>query len=170
MPLHGSGGRRVKAVSSREGLIFSWSSFSYYYIQRVNIQWHLSPIATKSGGVGTLGAIRPPPPPAIDEIFWRGKQKILNGISESCRTEDQIFWREVAKKQKFFFWRLGKFSEDFGEKRALFWGLGNFKVLRQHGGVYIKWNHPWFKLSSWTTRQFRWLQSSVFCKAMQVSQ
>lgn len=47
---YGAGGRRVKAVSSREGLIFSWSSFSYYYIQRVNIQWHLSPIATKSGG------------------------------------------------------------------------------------------------------------------------
>lgn len=28
--LHGAGGSRVKAVSSREGLIFSWSSFSKY--------------------------------------------------------------------------------------------------------------------------------------------
>ena len=168
MPLHGSGGRRVKAVSSREGLIFSWSSFSYYSEGQHSVAF--IPNSNKVRGGRHSWGHSPPSPPAIDEIFWRGKQKILNGISESCRTEDQIFWREVAKKQKFFFWHLGKFSEDFGEKRALFWGLGNFKVLRQHGGVYIKWNRPWFKQSSWTTRQFRWLQSSVCCKAMQVSQ
>ena len=115
--LDGAGGRRVKAVSSREGLIFSWSSFSYYSEGQHSVAF--IPNSNKVRGGRHSWGHSPPSPPAIDEIFWRGKQKILNGISESCRTEDQIFWREVAKKQKFFFWHLAKFSEDFGEKRAL---------------------------------------------------
>ena len=75
--------------------------------------------------------------PLPEEIYKKKE------ISEDCRTEDQIFWGGVAKKQKFLkaIWCEGQIFWGISVHRWIFLralrekkhseGKGNFKVLHQ---------------------------------------
>ena len=60
----------------------------------------------------------PPPPPCSKKLFEDVYKKV---ITEGCRTEYQIFWGEVAEKQKFLkVVRLKpRFSEGIKKKKKI---------------------------------------------------